>query len=345
MKQSGKYLVLLYQYLTSKYLLFLAAFCFGVIATLCIFWIIPEFVSFYDIDSKGKLSSSLTFVHVFVGSILAFTFIYDMVLHRRKIRQRGLFWYFWFSDPLYYRVELLVGGGVFLFFVVPVSVSLIVAGTLTMRDFDTVYRMYKVSHVFTYVLDFCFQFWQSLGGFAVVVELYRIVRRRDERTGTEGKQAPSVIENIMQNEYTYKLMADYSASEFSSENVFLWTNLFELKQKDQISLDEICEVFNSFIKVGSTMEVNVPSKTRIGLQELIKRYSAEERSEIQISFEEAFTKLYFDVAANLSDTYVRMSKTPEYKNHEKVTNFQQSVFLSDYSLTNDIVASYNLLEE
>ena len=180
-----------------------------------------------------------------------------------------------------------------------------------------------------------------------MIELVKSVRKHVSASGSTGsvnKRNPSSVEKFLTNEHSYDMMLQYSQSEFSAENVFAWSALYPLKLKDVLTIGDVCDIYEQFVRVGCQMEVNVPSVTRSKLKDLVQQYSELEKSEVTIMFDEALKSVYSEVIGNLSDTYARLSTTVEFRNMMEVIEMQETILLEEYKTSTDILTEYNLFQ-
>jgi uncharacterized membrane protein len=266
---------------------------------------------------KGSMLNYSIYVVVEVIWLLGtFTIVtlllWDIITSLRSIKEKGIGWFFSFSDPLKFRLEMiffvlctLIGHTEFILRCIDLadlvnSPPMSLKGT---RNFVKTYTLYKFFRLF--------YTWFCCGGLTFMMQIAIFIHR----ALTGGKKPKnvdeSIIEVMLQDEAGYKLMNDYCATEWSTENLTCWKYLYNFKSKGFEDIETVSQIYNMFIKSGAEMEVNIPSKTRIHITEVMNASS----NKSKLSFE-PFNSLYGQIVANLSDTLIRLMTTAEYESYD-----------------------------
>ena len=248
----------------------------------------------------------------FVTFLVIAVLVLDFMFNAKAIKEKGLWWFFSFADPLYFRTEMIFFG-VFLLIqhveFIMRSQDIYLLKNLTPFSSRLSYRL-KMMY-FTYKIFRTFVQWFSCGGITFLIQFYVLFKRYVLRIGyTKSEMKTSELENLLQDEAGYKLMSDYCESEWSTENLACWKYLFAFKQTTIESKDNVLLIYNMFVKAGSEMEVNIPHKVKKELTEMIESQDLPDK----IGFD-SFQPLYGQVITNLSDTMTRLCQTTEYQSY------------------------------
>ncbi|KAG2382942.1 hypothetical protein C9374_004909 [Naegleria lovaniensis] len=219
---------------------------------------------------------------------------FDIVKHRKSIKEKGLRRFLFFEDPFFVRVDL-ISLNIIVIFMVAVLLSV---GTSSNN----------LVPIFRFICGLCG--YLVCGGANIIVIL---VQHLLFRASSLEKQAQSEhdqfdFHHLMEsnNESFYKLFKEYCSGESSTENILLFETLKKLKDQQSLTLNDMHYISKTFLNMYSLYEVNIPSSVRADFGKAIKDHEASTLTTIHISVIEP---LYIEVMANLKDTFRRLEKT------------------------------------
>jgi hypothetical protein len=282
---------------------------------------------FEQVDAYFALAPMYLFL--LIGVIALSGLLLDAISNRRIIWNNGrplsgIIKYFK-SDPLVIRLELLLCG-----------ISILLQSTMIIPSHIAVHRISKNTTVIL-ILYFLPSLLISplffYGLFPCIIELYRRVKLRYNKQKNNTLTQVDTIESVLTDPDSLRLMKDYAAQEFSSENIALWELLWKYKIRGVMKLKKAQKIYDLFISNSSTMEVNVPAKTKKNYNQLLKDNRLLDENEM-IPFD-SFSALYRDVLANITETFTRFSTTAEYKAKE-IENY---LLVNEYMMDNTVLAS------
>ncbi|EFC39850.1 B-lectin domain-containing protein [Naegleria gruberi] len=275
-------------------------------------------------------------------------------VHEKKKINRNVFlnafnWFTSMDGPLYFRMEMFIYIVSFILLILNQVIGLSSLAyrfeSLTMfklaLTFDSISFIFEVLYVVSYILVF--------GGYALIVAIIYKVRQRRTRKEEQKKQNEEIMNqelyNTLESEEGYELFANFCEKEFSSENLFLFS---DIKASPDVASGENLggllffaeRIYEKYIKTGAEMEVNIPSKSRTAFVQLYEKCKkVETNSSLELldsnslaksGIETNIVKDCFDlmmrqVVMNLGDTFSRFVFTPEYVNFKAVRDVQMQI--------------------
>jgi len=240
------------------------------------------------------------------------TVVVEVILNWKNIRKRSLTWYFFFDDPLLQRLEVLLSLIVAGPFVISGTViaSLIFAQVfkVTPCPRDSCKILSGVIRWIIYSWNFSPAIWtfafSAGGGFACCVEIYRMIGGQSGKKEGPTKDQTSLTK-FLEDEDCAELFATYCSREFSLENYKLFVRLRGIQERDNLPFEEFQKLYNTFIREGSALQVNVSATVVRDLSQVFKRTDMD-----VVRFEE-LKQLDTELKVNLTDTFQRFSKNKE----------------------------------
>ncbi|KAG2394215.1 hypothetical protein C9374_003979 [Naegleria lovaniensis] len=232
------------------------------------------------------------------------TFIVDAILNRSNIKRFGIWKFLLFDDPFYLRIDLICTVLILLFLIIYI-VTLAVVGVV-----------YAVMDV---LISICII--QVCGGNVMIFELGKriIFSKRHVENGE--------LEKLLRhNKEFHALISEYSAKEFSYENIAFFEFLYDYKAgRKSMDLNTLKQMEEQFVSPYSKFEVNLPSQVKKDLGDLIRQLNNHElhEKEEKEKKEKVILGLFVELVKNLSDTYQRMQQTKQYLNWRAVYTVQQ----------------------
>ncbi|EFC36456.1 predicted protein [Naegleria gruberi] len=298
--------------------------------------------------SLAVLYSSLSvpqemFIIMFAAEILymlilaVIFFTVDLKNNGAKIiRRKGIGYFFFFDDPFYYRIDLLIMM-VMMLLIIP-----IIVGSLN----DTL-SYFIVRKVFS--LIFFMMFYSIIGGTVTIFYWIGKVKRLLFRNKEE-EPLVTQLESLLEDETFREIFKSYSKNEFSMENILLYEELERLRKQRKCTLQDLKNLFETFLSATAVHEVNFPSGIKksyqeimdsykddisdnsegsnlskfvsnlanLNLQDQLKHQTKKENSRI----EQVFELLRPDLLKNMLDTFSRLETTPEFINWKKMKEIQ-----------------------
>ncbi|KAG2373414.1 hypothetical protein C9374_012153 [Naegleria lovaniensis] len=241
------------------------------------------FIAQYFSPSNYVIRNGILLILYFVVTLfMVLCFIFDAIINRKRLRKRGFVSFLVFDDPLLYRMELML-----------CSLELISILWASLSD----YYVYNVAAFTSQAIGFTLMgvtgslTWSY--GFSILVLLYRKCKRtlasavgRRRRSSvmsaisdTSGAGTSSNsdkhdhLERLMNNDDFYSLLEDYCKKEFSSENLYLYTKLLQIKKRKKYSLNELLFIYENYIKNYAPYEVNVSFNTKKAIRETLEAHN------------------------------------------------------------------------
>jgi hypothetical protein len=320
-----------YRIAGSKKIMFLVSLFLGVAAIVTVMTLgIVSYHSFHVFDDVVEVFLIVPMYIFISGGIIALCgLIIDSILNKKILWNQGRVFQgilnYFQSDPLMIRMEMLLCGISMLFYLIIIIVTHVKIHSLSA---STAFLLFYIP---------CMIFMSPLyffGLFPCLIEIWRkikftIIYRNIMMTEATKRD---MIESVLTDPESLGLLKDYAAQEFSLENIALWEQLWKYKIKGGMKLKKTQKIYDMFLSYNSTMEVNVPAKTKKIIHQILKDNSM--TPENQIPFE-SFSALYKDVLANINETFTRFSTTSEYKAKE-IENY---LLVNEYMMDNTVLAS------
>ncbi|KAG2377427.1 hypothetical protein C9374_009338 [Naegleria lovaniensis] len=319
----------------------LASKKFGIFITLlaCLFTFLIMLV-FIPMFSRIYLTNSLSISrNVITGSIITLAILsaiiystVDFIFHRRDIKKKGLIYFLFFDDPFYIRIDLIC--------LITILILLI--------PFLTPTRISVLSGLFRMLISLAA--YMIMGGNTLFIEWVKMLKYRkstqftkfdDTKSTTTSKESttPSTminshqhtnsLEYLLKDSNFFEMLKTYSEKEFSLENILLFEQVQELVRTQKLTLSQLSQIEENFLKPYSKYEVNISSTTKKAFHEWherMKNSQVRDSHEFLLDAKEIetlFNILYDDILNNLNDTFSRLQATEEFMKWEKVVDLQR----------------------
>ncbi|KAG2393216.1 hypothetical protein C9374_009793 [Naegleria lovaniensis] len=314
----------------------LASKKFGIFITLlaCFLTFLIMLV-FIPMFSRIYLTNSLSISrNVIAGCIISLAVlsaiiysIIDFIFHRKDIKKKGLIYFLFFDDPFYIRIDLIC-----LIFIL-----------ILLIPFLTPTRISVLSGLFRMLISLTA--YMIMGGNTLFIEWVKMLKYRKSEivkkleTVTPAAGSKSTLSMIKENDHSlehllkdsnlFEMLKTYSEKEFSLENILLFEHIQEFVRTQKLTLSQVSQIEENFLKPYSKYEVNISSTTKKAFhewhehvkrnQDMIQENSVMDMKEI----ETLKHILYSDLLNNLNDTFHRMQATEEFMKWEKVVDLQR----------------------
>ncbi|EFC44432.1 predicted protein [Naegleria gruberi] len=264
----------------------------------------------------------------------------DLQIVKEKISSMGIHkWLISMDTPLYFRGEMLLYIVFFILLIVNQSLGM---STLPFRyDNEQSYRnvltndviafIFEVVYVAVYILVF--------GGYSLLIIISNKIRfklRKVPETLVSDQEENREMLELIGNSYGREIFEAFCRKEFSVENLYLFLDLQEKEKLDSNNANDINNfierIYNTYIKNGSEMEVNIPSSCSKEFKKLLQVSNNQESEMVDLKqnnpmkeqADECFLNLRDNVIMNLSDTFSRFVLTSEYEFFSQVFDFSQN---------------------
>ncbi|EFC47787.1 predicted protein [Naegleria gruberi] len=302
----------------------------GLLFTGLLPFLMSFFVSSHYISIPFVLDRPLVFalninVGVTIGICCLIGFIViicDILINRKKWKDKGLRYMLFFDDPFMIRIDMIL-----------LSFNLVILILMTAFSFNR-HAIYFLRTILF------FSFILTCGGQCIIKYLFEKLRRN--KTEQE-----SSFEEFMKNDDFRRIQREYCVKELSLENYNFFVYLNELKSKamKNLTLSQMIEVEKEYLT--GVFEVNVSGSSKRAFYKLKKQVegsSAEANvssssvsissmtgvgsasssiAEHQFKVQELISIFEMEVLTNLKDTFSRMEKTLEFLTWQKVYKIQK----------------------
>ncbi|KAL9653125.1 hypothetical protein ABK040_006342 [Willaertia magna] len=241
----------------------------------------------------------------FIGSV---SVIFDMILNRKILKTKGLKYLLFFDDPFYIRIDLisLVLTASLWLILIPLSLDEVVGGTIpTSQRSDLI-------GAFNILVGICM--YMNFGGTSMLFELAKFLQKHLDKNARQMPSVGELEQKLLDNNFA-SLFYDYCQKEFSLENLLLYYKLFDLKKRGSVSIEQLQEMEEIFIKPYSMYQVNIPSSAKKKFHNLM--------NEKKVPYSRLSGCLHECILENLNDTYTRLLQTDEYKRWEQAVLLQK----------------------
>ena len=307
-----------------------------VVFTSVVSYLLPQVLKgrshFFEALGKGGLQSA-TVSGYFISSVCIPGVVIDVLINWKMIRSKGLLKglvHYYASDPLYIRHEITI---------LPVllipALAIAIAYTIS-PHFDMAIALVLIVTVLNPLLYY--------GGLPMIIELWRRTRVCcPDDVQVQKLVQKDMVESVLTDPHSFRMLKEYAASEFSIENIVLWEVLWKYKQRGGMKVKKAQKLYDLFLSTSSTMQVNVPGKTTKQYKQILERYEhLSSESEEQIPFDE-FTSLYADTMKNINETFARFSVTKDYKAHLSALAAENDLLQTSYAVDENLLTSYRKL--
>jgi len=279
----------------------------------------------YDSTQVMVVSILVYCIRTFVMILVATCFTIDLVVNFKNIVSRGLgglSWFFGHSDPLYFRVEMLLFAVIW--FLIHPSFGLTMRSyylqnnAFVVDPYSPFFSRAKIASEILYQIYSNFYLtFLICGGAICLIQLFVMWKTRSSTYKPLDSESGPAIDNddesdlnmLLQSKDGFKVMKDFCALEWSTENILCWQALYDYKTTLPQTAEKIKAIMNMYIRKGSNMEVNIPGKTRAALTASVGIDG--EKATDDMGFE-MFHDLLRQIETNLCDTLSRLVHTDEY---------------------------------
>ncbi|KAF0983370.1 hypothetical protein FDP41_010435 [Naegleria fowleri] len=299
------------KFLTSKVM----AFVFTLILSSVIFLLwVPYYVSWYGesramIFSAYNLQVELLFLVPFSSLIILLSIIciicliIDLIVNRKKIRQKGVVHYFIFDDPFFLRIDLTM-------MLLTAVVSALIYMTFSSATTNVVSKaLFLLLFILCYLVT---------GGNAIIIELLRGVIALIRG----GKKEESEFTKMINDPDFRNIFRMYSVNEHSVENLVLYELLETFMKKGELTEEEMHDIDRNFLRPFSPFEINMSSEGKKKFAELMMKNKGTKTT--YASVDEILMK---EILLNMSDTIARLEMTPEYMDWLKTKQLKGDIEL------------------
>ncbi|EFC37718.1 predicted protein [Naegleria gruberi] len=275
------------------------------------------FTDLYDAEFTYLLVGNATIVlYCVLGCLLGFgAIVFDMIVNRKIIKEKGLRRFLLFDDPFLVRIDLLL----LVFLIVNTILVIIFYGSGTSEFFI------EMSRFFRFLVFVCFMF--ICGGTVLVSEFIQFIRNakygNDSNIQTNSSQFDQ-LENYLKNSEFQILLKEYASKEMSIENYLLNMDLQKIISKKGIDksleIDDLRDLECKYMRSQSIFEVNIQSTVRRNFYELLNECekslndNISNNSNKKTKVRQLVEIIHPPIYANLSDTFLRLASTREFKN-------------------------------
>jgi hypothetical protein len=280
---------------------------------------VSQYKSEYDNGEKLIIDSFVYSIRTIVLIIIGICFLLDVALNLVEIivrRGKAFWWFFSFSDPLYFRVEMLLFTVIHLIihpaFGMQVNITYQRRHPFVKDPFAPMFtRTGILSEMLYQIYNNFYLNFLICGGAICIIQLFCFIREKRTKKEETQQEEVSELELLLDEKKGYEIMVKYSEKEWSVENVLCWKYLWSFKKEGKEKAETIRTIYETFIRRGANMEVNIPNKTRKILAESI----GENGDKIADSLFAPFFDLYTQVLINISDTFSRVKFSDEYQQY------------------------------
>ncbi|KAG2377919.1 hypothetical protein C9374_009004 [Naegleria lovaniensis] len=286
----------IHKFLTSRVM----AFVFTLVLTAITFLLwVPYYVSWYGdagamIFSAYNLQVELLFLVPFSSLIILLSIIslicliIDLIVNRKKIRQKGVLYYFIFDDPFFLRIDLVM-----------MLLTAVISTLIYMLFSSTTNVASKVLFLVLFILCYL-----VAGGNAIIIELFK--GAIDKIRGRN--QEESSFTKLINDSDFRNIFKIYSINEHSIENLVLYELLETFLKKGELFEDEMLEIDRNFLRPYAPFEINISSEGKKRFTELMKKNKGMKTP--YASVDEILMK---EILLNMMDTLARFEATNEYR--------------------------------
>jgi hypothetical protein len=221
------------------------------------------------------------------------------------------------DDALLFRIDALLLSLMILALFVYYGISIgyllnegSIALGIVQQIFETIFILLKIA---------------AFGGFVTMASLYTWYQRRKAAVSLEEIQSEEFILSVLNNELGYKLFYQYCVSEFSTENILLWSEL-EQARRDNLSSSAferksmINHLKEMYLENNCEREVNIPALLKRRVDTLSKKDDF-----TSADAEEIYHSIYSCILANIADTMTRFTSTNEYNGFVTANNLKMEL--------------------
>ncbi|KAG2387925.1 hypothetical protein C9374_000775 [Naegleria lovaniensis] len=348
--------------LASKRVGIFTSLVLALLVALCMWALIPFFVTFYLTSSANLLRNILLACFVVMGICVALLYIgVDMYLNRDKIRKQGVLHFLLHDDPFYIHVDMI------LLFIMIVALIFVIV-------FDII-AISLIGKVLWMLLPFL-----AAGGMIMIFEIIVLVKSKFFKSVKQAQYESDLERMIYGDNNLFQHLKSYAEKELSLENILFLQKMMDLSalnrpimknshlassgsslgvSRESLSSnttsnsgqsplviergsdvsnsaalmvtlmpwEEVTTIEEEFLRPYSKYELNIPSSTRKGFYEWFnneKKKFLEDSSHHRVSLDEVKELLMQDVMMNVKDTFLRFQNTPEYAKWESLMELQKS---------------------
>ncbi|EFC44333.1 predicted protein [Naegleria gruberi] len=282
---------------------------------LCAFLSLPFYFVFMYIPIGNAI-----YVNIIIGIYVAVACLVgllaigaDLIFNRKKIKEKGLRYLFFFDDPYMIRIELIL-------------ISMIIVSIIIVSTIPNSHGARFVS----FVIYVCIVLIS--GGMATLKNIFNkiLITIRKNKANHHTKDE---IEIMLQNSDFRNILREYCTKEMSLENFNIFTQLLEMKEKKiNLTFEILKNIEEQYMALNSLFELNVPSHVRREFYVFLKEMESGNNSkenELKESKEESNSNLdrlnlilKDSILQNLGDTLSRLETTKEYEIWNEIYSIQ-----------------------
>jgi hypothetical protein len=219
------------------------------------------------------------------------TLIVDWVLNARVLSKFRWIQFIIYSDPYYFRVQILL----FLPFMV-FSLIVEIISLATTINYLGVVSSYKVNIALNTTI-FVFLILIEIV-FPLAITIYHLIKGRLNRV-----HSTTSLDQILENAETEELFVDFCKKEFTLEALSCYQDIRKYKKEKTNPLD----IYLKYLNGGNSyMEINVSQKNSKLIFDKIKNFELDPT---------LFDPVEQEIQGNLYDTFGRFMCSPSYQSH------------------------------
>jgi len=226
----------------------------------------------------------------------------------------SLYRFFIQEDPMFFRSESLLFIGCLSILLLSYVFGMIGLGFFTSINtpLDTAkdsFRNALTMEVVRLILSVVYFVLYLLvfGDLSLLVYLFKYRRNVNNEIAEQDNRTE--LNEVLEDELSFKLFKKFAEKEFSFENVQCWNDLKIVYKKRESTSSEFKEILNSFnakyLSDDSALQVNVPAMARNSLLRSVEKGELDEMMNALDVFKN-------DILYNLADTYARFMTTEVY---------------------------------
>ena len=293
----------------------------GIIPGMLVTLILPFFLSFLvsvpyiAIYFMVNLALNLVFniilgISLGVACIIGFIVILiDLILNRKKWKEKGLRYMLFFDDPFLIRIDMTL-----------LTINLIFI--ILIASVGAVYR--HASYFFRVMV---FMIFCLVSGGSCVIKLL-VEKMRGNSRDHQGEE--DVIDTYLKHDDFKMLFREYCVKELSLENFNFYILLIDLKAKAnrRLTSEVMDTIQNEYLSSSAMFELNISSQCRQSFF-LLRKNLEEQIANLELSsnkdmasdsgdspclrIHDLILLFEYEVLTNLKDTFSRMEKTSEFR--------------------------------
>jgi hypothetical protein len=218
------------------------------------------------------------------------------------------------SDPLKFRFEaiLILVAVLIMFILYPIGIASVVKHSEAKSGLSIVRLCIELILIFTKIAAF--------GGYVCVLSMKAYIANRFSHAPTDGivdVSQDDAIQLMLQEKEGYKLFERYCREEFSLENLYLYTELEQLRSNNLIMTEQerkqsLIHLNEIYMKRNAEREFNCSNSVKRKFAELLSQELPN-----AAGTEGVYAQIHGACLTNLADTFTRLINTQEYEQYSK----------------------------